>query len=573
MSPAATGAEEHVHFVLTLHSHLPYVLNHGRWPHGSDWLCEAALDTYLPLLAMLLEMEEEGIGAPVTLGITPVLANQLASPFFAEELEAFLTQRLKACEEAPSSLALTGDQHLLPLVDYWRGRFEELRTLFRHVDRDLLGEFRRLEDAGRLEILSSAATHGFLPLLGREESIRLQLFVGAQEHRRLFGRPPRGCWVPECAYRPGGSWDPIPGVSRRGHRPGLEVHLAEAGFRYFFMDTHMAQAGDSLGAYGDVPHGVERFDAAWTGATQLTSAIPARSPYQAYLVTGRPGDPGVHAFVREPRSSMQVWSRHHGYPGDEWYLEFHKIRWPGGLKFWRVTGPDVDLGEKVAYRPDVAFDHLKEHAAHFSWLLGQIQREEEVGPGGVAMAPFDTELFGHWWYEGVSFLGEMYRRLPGREGVVPVTASQHLDSFPPQQAIRPLEGSWGADGDFSMWLNEGTRWTWERLWPLEDRFWDSLPGAITRTAIRPIVAQAARQLLLAQSSDWQFMISTGAVPDYAERRFDLHCGDLELLLGAFDPEASEATLVDAFRLTRALEERDRLFPDILEALDLVLART
>src|SRR5205823_6083390 len=159
-------------FVLALHSHLPYVLNHGRWPHGSDWLCEAALDTYLPLLERLEELAAEGTPTPLTIGFTPVLANQLASPAFAGELEAFFAQRLAACDEAPPALQASGDGSLVPLVDYWRSRLTRLRELFRRIDRDLVSAFRRLQEQGRLEIIGSAATHGYLPLLGRDESIR-----------------------------------------------------------------------------------------------------------------------------------------------------------------------------------------------------------------------------------------------------------------------------------------------------------------------------------------------------------------------------------------------------------------
>jgi 1,4-alpha-glucan branching enzyme len=561
-----------MHFVLTLHSHLPWVLNHGRWPHGSDWLCEATLDTYLPLLEILRALEAEGVPSPMTLGITPVLANQLASPVFQKEMTSFFRQRMQACDEAPASLRKTGDEALLHLADYWRDRFHRLLELFEETGGDIIGSFRSLENAGRIEIISSAATHGFLPLLGREESIRLQLRVGAAEHRRLTGRQPQGCWVPECAYRPGGTWDPIPGVSNAAHRPGVETYLAEAGFRYFFIDTHMAEAGDSLGAYGDVPHGTERFDVEWEGKPELAPASVRRSPYQSFLVAQEAGGRGVAAFAREPRSSMQVWSRHHGYPGDEWYLDFHKIRWPGGLKYWRVTGPDVDLGEKGPYDPARAAGRVYDHATHFSWLLRQIQQEENLGPGGVTMAPFDTELFGHWWFEGVGFLAELYRALPSREGVVTVTASQHLDSFPPQNALRPLEGSWGANGDFSMWLNPGTQWTWERLWPLEDAFWDVAREALGNVDNEAILAQAAKQLLLAQSSDWQFMISTGAVPDYAERRFNLHCEDLESLISALRPGASGEMVLEGRKRAHALEERDALFPNILDSVSEVLAR-
>src|SRR4051812_15774686 len=230
-------------FVFTLHSHLPWVLNHGRWPHGSDWLTEAAIDTYLPLLDVLQGLEADAIPAPVTIGFTPVLANQLASPLFVEELEAFFAQRLTACDEAATSLPATGDAHLLPLVDFWRQRLTHLRALFRSVDQDLIGAFRRLADRGRIEIIGSAATHGFLPLLARDESIRLQLAVGVAEHRRLFGVAPEGCWLPECAYRPRGPWNPWPGGPQAAVRRGIEEHLADAGFKYFFVDAHLAAAG------------------------------------------------------------------------------------------------------------------------------------------------------------------------------------------------------------------------------------------------------------------------------------------------------------------------------------------
>ena len=562
-----------MHFVLTLHSHLPWVLNHGQWPHGSDWLCEAAMDTYLPLLEALYALEEEDFVTPITLGITPVLANQLVNPRFKELMEAFFDQRLKACDEAPASLMETGDRELLPLVEYWKDRFLRLRALFHSVDGDILGAFRTLEDETRLEIISSAATHGFLPLLGREESIRLQLAVGVSEHRRLFGRDPKGCWAPECAYRPSGVWDPIPGVSKKSQRPGVEDYLSEAGYEFFFIDTHMAEAGEALGWSGDVPHGAERFDADFRGESRDPEAEASRSAYQAYYV----GDPqegkGLAAFVREPKASMQVWSRQLGYPGDGSYLEFHKIRWPSGLKYWSVTGDDVDLGGKKAYDPQTARYKASDHATHFSGFLGHIQRKERVSPSGVAMAPFDTELFGHWWFEGVDFLKELFTRLPFREGVIPVTASEHLESFPAQAALRPLEGSWGANGDFSMWLNEDTRWTWERLWPLEDAFWEAAPRALGSTETRSILAHAARQLLLAQSSDWQFMISTGAVPDYAEKRMNIHCDDVETLLAALKPGAPEDALAKGLEKVRELQARDDLFPNILASVEEVLNRS
>ena len=537
-------------FVLALHSHLPYVLNHGRWPHGSDWLCEAAVDTYLPLLERLEELATEGTPAPVTIGFTPVLANQLASPTFAKEMEAFFAQRLAACDEAPASLATTGDQALLPLVDFWRARLTRLQALFRKIDRDLVSAFRRLQERGRLEIIGSAATHGYLPLLARDESIRLQLAVGREEHRRLFGVAPQGCWLPECAYRP-----------RSKNRRGIEEHLADAGFRYFFTDSHLARAGSPLGAYGDIPLGAERFDAERhddpSKPGRRTKA--ARSPYHAYRVS-RAARGSVAALVRDPLSSMQIWSRHQGYPGDESYLEFHKIRWPGGLKLWRVSGANVDLGAKRPYEPRVAYERAAGHASHFAHLLeGVAQEHRGNGDGeGVIVAPFDTELFGHWWFEGADFLAATYRALRGRS-VRAVTASQHLEAHPPTTGLQLAEGSWGANGDHSMWLNDRTAWTWKRLSALEEAFWDAAPAALGSPAARPVLAQAARELLLAQSSDWQFIISTGAVVDYAERRFTLHCEDAERLIKAL----TGGELESAGRLADELSRRDDLFPNVL----------
>jgi 1,4-alpha-glucan branching enzyme len=553
-------------FVLTLHSHLPWVLHHGRWPHGSDWLCEAALDTYLPLIEELRRLEAAGVRAPVTLGVTPVLANQLAHPSFQTEMAFFLEERLAAARRAPAELSGGGDDALIPLAGFWRERLERMSDLLAALGGDIVSELRRLADADRLEIISSAATHGYSPLLGRDESIRLQLLTGSREHQRLFGRTPDGCWLPECAYRPGGQWQPLP-AARGRNRPGVEEHLAAAGFRYFFVDAHLAAAGQPLGVYQDVPLGAERFDAERHDPEMMVVAAAAsRSPYRAYALGESEAAP-VFAFVRDPRSSMQVWSRHQGYPGDEWYLEFHKIRWPGGLKLWRVTGPHVDLGGKQPYDPGRAAERVGAHAAHFAHLLGAVAADSGT-EGNVVVAPFDTELFGHWWFEGVHFLAEVYRRLAWSNGRVrPVTAGQHLRQIRSGPRIRLAEGSWGAHGDHHMWLNQQTEWTWHRLWPLEDTFWDAVPRALGSARDRPLLAQAARELLLAQASDWQFVISTGAAADYAERRFTHHCDDLEVLLRALAPSASEGERNAAEHLLPALARRDDLFPDVLTAVE------
>src|SRR6266540_1653254 len=293
------------------------------------------------------------------------------------------------------------------------------------------------------------------------------------------------------------------------------------------------------------------------------------SPYQAYrLRSHRSGPAAVAALVRDPVASAQVWSRHEGYPGDGTYLEFHKIRWPGGLKLWRVTGNGIDLGEKQPYDPAAARGRAADHATHFVHLLDRIAHAESLGDrGDVVVAPFDTELFGHWWYEGPDFLGEVYRRFTETRDVRPTTATSHLRDRTPATTLQLAAGSWGANGDYSMWLNDETAWTWQRLWPLENAFWDAAPAALALAGARPVLAQAARELLLAQASDWQFIISTGEVADYATRRFTLHCDDAERLLAmlARDDLESGAALAEELR------QRDDVFPDILPHIAAALA--
>ena len=553
-------------FVLTLHSHLPYVLNHGRWPHGSDWITEAAIDTYLPLIEALSALDAEGVKAPVTIGFTPVLANQLASDTFRAELERYFAQRLTHCDEAPESLRTSGDAHLIPLVDYWRDRLTRLRSLFRSIDGDIVSVFRDLESRGRVEIVGSAATHGFLPLLSRDESIALQLDVGEREHRRLFGRAPRGCWLPECAYRPRGPWKPLPNAPDTGIRPGLEEYLADAGFTFFFTDAHMARAGSPLGLYGQVvanelEHVVSP-DAHWEAT---------RTPYRAYRVTSAYTPQTVAAFVRDPESSAQVWSRHMGYPGDGRYLEFHKIRWPGGLKLWRVTGNDIDLGLKEPYDPATASAIASAHGAHFASLLATIAATLPAQRRGVVVAPFDTELFGHWWHEGPEFIGHMYRALRVQPQVRPVTATEHLTRNRARSGLRLAAGSWGANGDYTMWLNPQTAWTWPRIWGIEERFWTMAREAIELPAASEALAQAARELLLVQSSDWQFIISTGAVTDYAIRRFNGHADACDRLYSAIENGLASGDMTAATNLAADLRTQDDLFPNVLESVRAVLA--
>lgn len=533
-------------FVLVLHTHVPFVMGHGRWPHGSDWLMEAAVDSYLPLLDAFDTLRAEGVDAPVTLGVTPVLAAQLSMPAFRGELRAFFAQRLAACDDADREFAASGDEQLRSVVRFWRERYVRGAAQFDAIGGDIVGELRRLEAAGRIELMSSAATHAFLPLLARDESVRLQLIAGRAEHMRLFGHAAAGCWLPECAYRPRGPWAPGALGPSVDSRAGLETHLESAGYRFVVIDSHLASAGQPLEAYG--------------AASPARVDAGRRSPYGDYTIGG--GRRAVRALVRDPQSSRQVWSRDDGYPGEGGYLEFHKIRFPGGLKLWEVTGPGVSLGDKKPFDPRRARDLARGHAEHFAGLLNGIAHGSGQSRDGVIVAPFDTELLGHWWFEGPDFLADVYRALSTSDRVRPTSAAAHVGGTAGATALDLPAGSWGRGGDFSMWLNEQTAWMWTRLWGIEERFWNIAPSALRIPEAHPILEQAARELLLAQSSDWQFIISTGEVADYGERRFRLHADAVDSLVSAL--EIGE-DLEDAARLAGELGERDGLFTDLLAA--------
>ncbi len=552
--------------VVMLHSHLPYVLNHGRWPHGSDWICEAALDSYLPLLSALEDLRASGIPAPLTIGVTPVLASQLSHVSFIREFEDYVKSRIAACDDAVATAKTSGNRGMKPILTFWRSRLTRLLAFFRQLEGDILGALRRFQDDGSLEVTTSAATHAFLPLLGRDESIDLQLTVGAAEHRRLFGQHARGCWLPECGYRSSGCWSPIPGVSRDRFRSGLEGHLSAAGFRYTFADAHMASAGDPLGVYAELFGG----EAEHVALGDSPRAI-ARSPYDVYRLLH--GDHPVDVMVRDPRSSMQVWSRYGGYPGSRSYLEFHKLMWPGGFRMWRVSAPESSLDHKELYDPGTARDEAHRHAAHFVNLLAGISSAPFAEGGRVVVAPFDTELFGHWWFEGPEFLAAVYRELAGQASLRGVTAGEHLDSGGPGTPLSLQPGSWGRNGDYTMWLSDVVNWTWPIIWRAEDRFWSLAPRALGNPGTHRILEQAARELLLLQSSDWQFIMSTGEVGDYAVRRFTRHAQDCNRLLNFLDLALAGGDVDGGVTLSDKLKRRDDIFGEMLPAIASVLGRT
>ncbi len=558
------------HLVFALHSHLPFVLNHGRWPHGSDWLSEVTVECYLPLLRVLERLARDEVGPTVTINISPILAEQLASAAFRGELVGYLEQRRQICSETRRYFSDTHADDLAALCDYWRTLYEGLEREFEEMNGDLLGRFRALADQGTIELISTGATHGYFPLLSRDESIDLQLRVAGATHRRHFGRAPRGLWLPECAYRPRYEWTPPVGPRSgkvRYKRRGVEELLAAHALEYFFTDIHLVRGGQALSAYRDYFPRLRSV----VGSEGQFYRRENRSPYAPYRVASRGGTGDAVAFVRDPETTLQVWSRDAGYPGDEWYLEFHKRHFPGGLRFWRVTHPKSDLADKQMYVPERAEERTRAHAAHFTELVRSVlaRYADETGHAGVLCSPFDTELFGHWWAEGPSWLEHVFRGL-GTQGIAAMTAGTHVETRPAEGPITLLEGSWGEGGDHRVWLNKDTAWTWEIVYQAEEELWGFVAHMPWQRAplLRRIVAQMGRELLLLQASDWQFLITTWASRNYAETRFAEHYADFTRLLELAKRVHDGGSLTweeDEYLVGK--EAQDFCFPDIADHLE------
>src|SRR5216117_3053271 len=416
-------------FALVLHTHLPMVVNHGRWPHGSDWLCEAAFECYLPLLETAHRLIADGISPKWTLNLSPVLTEQLASPEFQKELSFYHDNLRRACAESREYFTREGQKEIVRLTHFWEEFFERMWEMHRRICGDIPGTFAELQRAGHVEIITCAATHGYLPLLSRDESIRLQLRTAVETHRRHFGVAPRGIWLPECAYRPRYEWTPPAGQHRgdRRLRPGLEELLAEVGLEYFIADAHLVAAAAPIFLYRDyVPR-----------KTQLDALMPEASrneplsPYQPYRVASRGGTGSAIAFFRDPKTTLQVWSREHGYPGDYAYLEFHKKHFPGGLRFWRITDSSGDLGRKIAYDPALAAQKVGLQARHFVELVTSTLATAGAAGPAVVCSPYDAELFGHWWF-GPLWLEQVAREMARGAAVTPATLGEALAAVEPR---------------------------------------------------------------------------------------------------------------------------------------------
>ncbi|MGH7966893.1 MAG: 1,4-alpha-glucan branching protein domain-containing protein [Candidatus Binatia bacterium] len=553
-------------FALVLHAHQPFVLGHGRWPHGSDWLCEAVVQCYLPLLHTLRGLSEQGVSPRLTISFSPVLCEQLASPLLQEELQTFLDTRLRACADTGNHFHHTNQPELAALTDYWARFYQHTLELLHALNGDLLGAFRRLMEQEEICIITSAATHSYLPLLDSDESVGLQLRLAVLTHETHFGSRPRGAWLPECGYRPRYHWTPPVGSQRQQRRTlrrGIEEFLAEYGFGFFFADSHLVLGGRPLPPYNDYfPHLADLRAAGREEWPQRAGT----SPLEVYRIFSREGIGAATAFIREPESAQQVWSRERGYPGDPWYLEFYKKHLPGGLTLWRVSENKQDLDAKAPYVPERAQERAQVHARHFATLVAGILRayQQTHDTPGLVCAPYDAELFGHWWYEGPQWLSLLWPELT-QQGIEAVSCSAYLDRHPPTATLTLPEGSWGEGGDHRTWLNNETGWIWERLYDSEIEFWTTVrenPEA-PKSPLGRVLAQAGRELLLMQASDWPFLITSWTARDYAEQRFTEHYSDFKRLIRIAERVRERGQLEqDDWIYLASKEQQDFLFPTL-----------
>jgi len=526
-------------FVLALHSHLPYCRGAGRWPHGEEWIHEAVLGTYLPLLGLLHDLRDAGVSYRIVIGLTPILIEQLADRDINVRTLEYIDDQVVRAERDVRRFAQVHDQGRAALAEFYVGSYRRLRESYRgRFGRDLVGAFADLAKSGHVEVLTSAATHGYLPLLD-PRSREAQLRIGRRTSRRLLGLEPSGIWLPECAYK-----------------PGLETELERHGITHFFTDAALLpgharpaavarRRGQSeLGRWA--PHE----DRHVVAESEASGDVDLLRPYYV-------GDSEVVAIARHERVSSQVWSAFTGYPGDAQYREFHRKDTTSGLRYWRVTSVHKGLGEKEDYSPDRAAERAREHARHFV----EVVRNELSGPTADGRDPllavtFDSELFGHWWFEGVDWLGLVLSELTASEVRV-ATAAEYLDREPPKGRVALAEGSWGKNNDHSTWLNEGTASMWDELGLLAREI-DGLRRAEWGDPFRERAArQAVRELLLAQSSDWPFLVTTGQAADYAVERFRSHVHRFHRAAAlAREGDATE----DEVEL-RSLELADNPFPD------------
>jgi 1,4-alpha-glucan branching enzyme len=482
---------------LVLHAHLPYVRSAEPGSLEEDWFFQALVECYLPLLETLERAAQHPDCQPkLTMGLSPTLLTLLDAPDLKQRFPTWLEQRQQLLPQA--------DPALRDGADHLSSTFERHLAAWKACAGDLIGRFAALQRQGVVDLLTCGATHGYLPLLRHHpEAVRGQLRTAVREHQRLIGERPLGIWLPECAYY-----------------EGLDHWMRDAGLRYAVLDAHGLLHGRPRPRYG------------------VYAPICSRN--------------GVAFFGRDSEATLPVWSAKDGYPGNPDYREFHRdLGWdlpieqlaplglseprPLSLKLHRVTNHNSPLNQKEPYRPAVAAERVKEHARDY--LQGRRQQltqlETAMGVAPLLVAPFDAELFGHWWFEGPAFLAQLFEQAK-EQGVTFTRLRDVLNQSSQLQLCDPSPSSWGQGGYHDYWLNDTNAWVipeWEKA---AAAMVTRCSRGVAHEADLALLAQAARELLLAQSSDWSFILRAGTTTGLAKERIERHLGRFWQLMAALD---------------------------------------
>lgn len=548
----------YVSFVL--HAHLPFI----HHPESDDyleesWLYEAISETYIPLLKNFKRLVDEKVDFRITMSMTPPLLSMLSNKLLQQKYIKYLEQLIELSEKEIKRT--TFNQKMNNLSHYYYERYSEDLRLFRDVFKcDLISQFKHFQDIGVLEIITCGATHGYFPILYvNEKTVRAQIAVGVQTYERFFGRKPRGIWLPECGYV-----------------PEADKYLREFGLDYAIVESHGVLYANPTPIYGTL--------------------APIVSPQ------------GFTVFGRDMESSRQVWSSINGYPGDYNYRDFYRdigyeadydyikpyiahngVRVHTGIKYHRITG---DTDNKDIYDIRWAKDSAERQAGHFlNSRTEQIENASKyMDKPPIVLCPYDAELYGHWWYEGPYWLYILFKKIYYDEcNFKLITPSEYMDKYPEIQECQPCRSSWGANGYSEVWLNPSNDYAHKHLHTAGDRmcelaykFRDSydilnnLDNQIkklkenkepitkitstskyrnTKLQVRAL-NQAARELLLAQSSDWLFIITNNTMVDYAHRRIKDHIGRFTRLYNELNSGKIDR------KFLAEIEEKDQVFPDI-----------
>ncbi len=527
---------------ILLHAHLPFV----RHPEHEDffeerWLFEAISETYIPLLDVFVRLVSEGVRFKITLSLSPTLLHMLADELLRERYLKYLENHIELAEKEVGRTYHMPDFHALAL--YYHGKYSrDLQTFRTRYECDLINAFRILAECNQhYEIITTAATHAFLPFINNERVLDVQIATGLDTCERFTGIRPRGIWLPECGYS-----------------EELGPILKQNGIDYFILESHGILYADPTPVFG--------------------TYAPVATPH------------GMAAFGRDADLSEQVWSMSHGYPGDPDYRDFYRdigydldydyiknyttpggARTSTGIKYYRITGKTDD---KRPYDIAKARAKAQEHAVDFISKAGMKADGfyAKTGKEAMMVCPFDAELFGHWWHEGPEWLYHVLRHTDRGGGIGCKSAvdgsnghnllrltglSDYIDSNPVMQVASPCASSWGCNGYNEVWLNKTNDWIYRRLHMAAERMVALAQDYPEASGIlRRALNQAARELLLAQGSDWAFIMKTGAFEKYAQERTISHIGRFTRIYDDIKKDS-----IDPGWLGH-IEAADNIFPDL-----------